>query len=206
MTKPEWWPSWEGETVVIVASGPSAKNAPLHVAKGKAKFIAINKSWELAPWADILYGCDFAWWKHVKGCPGFSGLKLTVDRAAVKDFPELKQVECRKPDDRLFLSPLGTVGWGGNGGFHALNLAVQFGCRKIILVGYDMTTRYGLHWHGAHTGNLHNPKEASVARWRRAVDNASKVIHPMGIKVINCSKVSALTSYPKMELDKALAS
>jgi len=204
MTKPKWWPAWEGQTVVIVASGPSAKTMPLESAKGQARFIAINTSWKLAPWADILHACDLSWWDHVKGCPEFEGLKLTVDRKAAEKYPDVHLVNCRKPDDRLFLEPLNTVGWGGNSGFHALNLAVQFGCRKIILVGYDMTVAAGLHWHGAHPEGLNNPRAPNVERWRRAVDNAWHVIEPLGVKVINCSAISMLRKYPKMTLQAAL--
>lgn len=200
---PDWWPSWEGETVVIVASGPSAKDAPIDLARSRAKVIAINTSWQLAPWADILFACDLTWWDRAHGCPEFRGLKLTIDKTAAKRFG-LGYVHCQKPDDRLFIEPKNTVGWGGNSGFHCLNLAVQFGCSKIILVGYDMTIRHGLHWHGAHPKGMNNPKSGNVERWRRAIDAAARVIEPLGIKVINCSPVSALQNYPKLTLEEAL--
>lgn len=202
---PEWWPSWEGETVVLVGAGPTAKDAPLDMAHGAVRVIAINDSWRLTPWADILYACDLAWWKNARGCPQFGRLKLTVDRKAAERYPDVNLVACMKPDDRIFLEPLGTVGWGGNSGFHALNLAVQFGCRKIILVGYDMRMDHGLHWHGRHPAPMSNPTTKNVGRWRRAVDNAWKAIRPLGIEVINCSPISALQSYPKMGLEEALA-
>ena len=40
------------------------------------------------------------------------------------------------------------IGGGGNSGFQALNLALQWGARKIILVGFDLTDENGLHWYG----------------------------------------------------------
>lgn len=203
--RPEWFPDWSGETCVIVASGPTAKDAPLEMALGRAKFIAINTSWQLCPWADILFACDVAWWNHAHGCPDFEGMKITIDRNASRKYEDIHLVECRKADDRIVLKPLGTVGWGGNSGFHCLNLAVQFGARKIILIGYDMTVANGLHWHGAHPSNMNNPKQGNVDRWRRAVDAAAKVIEPMGIRVINCSPVSRLENYPKMSFEDALA-
>lgn len=205
MTKPAWFPDWNGETVVIVASGPSAADAPLDMARGKARFIAINNSWRLAPWADILYACDVAWWDSVGGAPAFGGLKMTVDHTAAKKYPDLKKVICRRSTDKLVVKHPNVVGWGGNSGFHCLNLAVQFGCSKVILVGYDMTTAHGLHWHGAHPSGMNNPTERNVMRWRRAVDDASKVIKSLGVKVINCSPISALQKYPKMSFAEALA-
>lgn len=205
MSRPEWFPNWSGETVVIVASGPSAPSVPLELAKGKARFMSINTSWKLAPWSDVLFACDWAWWAHANGCPEFTGMKMTVDRKAAEKFRDVHLVNCRKPDDRLVLEPIGTVGWGGNSGFHTLNIAVQAGARKVILVGMDMTLAKGVHWHGKHPGNMNNPKPGNVERWRRAVDGAARVIEPLGIRVINCSPISALQKYPKMTFEEALA-
>ena len=205
MSLPDWWPSWAGETCVIVASGPSAKTVPLELGRGKARFIAINTSWKLAPWADILFACDHSWWKQYNGCPEFEGLKLTTDARASAEFSGVRHVKCRKPEDRLILRPLNTVGWGSNSGFQCLNLAVQFQCAKIILVGFDMRIDKGLHWHGRHPGDMSNPSSRNIGRWRRAVDNAAGVIKDTGTRVINCSPDSALKAYPKMTFEDALA-
>lgn len=202
--RPDWFPDWSGETCIIVASGPSAKDVALERALGRARFIAINTSWKLCPWAEILFACDVAWWTHADGCTTFKGLKLTVDRAAVRRYPDLQLVVCSKGTDQLLLEPLGTVGWGGNSGFHCLNLAVQFRCAKIILVGYDMTVVNGLHWHGPHPKGMNNPRGSNIERWRRAIDGAATVIRPLGIQVINCSPISRLRNYPKMTFEEAL--
>lgn len=201
---PDWFPDWRGETAVLVASGPSAKAVPLDLAKGKARFIAINNSWQLVPWSDALYACDGAWWRHTNGCQEFPGLKLSIDRGACRQFG-LHRVECQKGDDRLILDRWNVIGWGGNSGFGALNLAVQFGATKIILVGYDMTIRYGSHWHGDHPSGMSNPKTGNVERWRRAIDAAAVPLSRVGIAVFNCSAVSALQNYPKMTFKEALA-
>lgn len=200
---PLWWPSWAGETVVIVASGPSAKDAQLEIAQGKARFMAINNSWNLAPWSDILFACDYLWWKTIPGWQEFGGLKLTTDIKAVREYG-IAQVGLNKGDDRMEFQKLGTVGWGGNSGFHCYNLAVQFGCKKIIFVGFDMTTRHGAHWHGQHPKGMNNPSPGNVERWRRAVDAPAEKVAALGIKVINCSPISALVNYPKMTLEEAL--
>lgn len=109
-----------------------------------------------------------------------------------------------KHSDVLELVKIGTVGWAGNSGFHALNLAVQFGAAKIILLGFDMTIAHGVHWHGKHPAGMNNPNERNVARWRRCIDAAAAPIAAMGIKVINASAISALANYPKMSLQEAL--
>lgn len=206
MKLPDWWPAWEGETVIIVASGPSAKDVPLRDVKDEAKFIAINESWRLAPWADILFGCDYAWWRCVDGCRDFEGLKLSTEAKASGTKPwKIKPVGLNRGSDAMEFKKLGTVGWGGNSGFHCYNLAVQFGCKKIIFVGYDMTVAHGEHWHGRHPKGLNNPSAGNVERWRRAVDAPAEKVAALGIKVINCSPVSRLRNYPKMSIEEALA-
>mgnify|MGYP002145968013 CR=1 FL=1 len=151
---PDWFPDWSGETCIIVASGPSAAAVPLEQAKGKAKIIAINDSWRLCPWADVLYGCDVKWWQQNKGLPGFAGMRLAGEKRAAEDYNGIHHIRVMHFDDRLHLDEKGTVGCGGNSGFQALNLALQFGCTRIILVGYDMRLDKGLHWHGAHPKEL----------------------------------------------------
>jgi hypothetical protein len=205
VTLPEWWPAWRGETVVIVASGPSATEIPLAEARGRARFMAINESWRLAPWSDILFGCDLKWWQHVKGCPDFQGLKLSTEDKAARPEWGVHPVGLRRADDRMEFEKLGTVGWGGNSGFHCYNLAVQFGCEKIIFVGYDMTIRHGFHWHGKHPQGLNNPTSGNTERWRRAIDAPAARVAALGIRVINCSPVSTLRNYPKMTFAEALA-
>lgn len=199
-----WFPDWTGETVVLVASGPSARDIPLASAQGKARFVAINDSWRLAPWADILFACDLAWWNKESGCPDFHGMKITAEARAKQKYPDLRLISCRKSTDRIITRIKGSVGWGGNSGFHCLNLAIQFGCSKILLVGYDMTIRHGRHWHEDHPRGMNNPTATNVGRWRETMDRAAKQIAPMGIKVINCSPISALRNYPKMSFAEAL--
>ena len=58
---------------------------------------------------------------------------------------EILRAISRLADDRLQTD--GTVGWGGNSGFQALNMVVNFGCKRIILVGFSLIGKAGLHWH-----------------------------------------------------------
>jgi len=203
--RPEWYPDWEGETVVLVASGPSAVDINLDEGIGQAKFVAINKSVDLCPWADVYYCCDFQWWANYGGCPQFRGLKVCVDYR-IKDKPKwgVHFLNCAKPDDRLILDRIGTVGWGGNSGFNCMNWVAQLKPAKIILVGYDMTKAWGSHWHEPHPLPLTNPTEFNVERWRRVMDAAAGQLREAGICVINCSPISSLKKYPKMSFLEAL--
>lgn len=152
----------------------------------------------------MLYGCDDNFWKKHRGVPLFEGLKVTQDAIAEARIPTLKRVQCNKQNDDLIFDRPGHLVWGGNSGLQAMNLAAQFGAKKIILVGFDMRIDRGLHWHGKHPIGMNNPTEGNVARWRRATDNAATAMRAHGIDVVNVSPVSALTAYPKMSLEKAL--
>lgn len=199
----DWFPDWRDETCVIVASGPTARNVDLREARGRARFIAVNTSYQLCPWADVLYACDFSWWFQHKGVPEFKGLKASIDARCTR----LKGIHTvrRKYGDKgadIEFKERGLICYGGNSGFQALNLAVQFGSRKIILVGFDMRIDRGLHWHKAHA--KHNPRAAQVERWRKLFDGAAPSLEQAGLCVINCSLVSALENYPKMTIAQAL--
>lgn len=137
--------------------------------------------------------------------PDFKGLKITQDKQCDRHPWGIKQIEVVRTKDRLLVSEFGVLGWGGNSGFHALNLAIQFGATKIILVGYDMRLDRGVHWHGRHPTQLNNPTDGNVERWRRAIDGTAPFIDALGVRCINASPVSALMNFPKMTLEDALA-
>lgn len=158
----------------------------------------------MAPWADVLYACDEAWWKKYSGVPDFSGLKISHDGYRSPQEWNLRRIKIIRNDDRMHLSSFGVVGWGGNGGFHSLNLAAQFGAKRIVLVGFDMRLDMGLHWHGKHVSGLQNPTVTNVNRWRRCLDLAAPVLADAGVEVVNASMQSALSAFPKMRLEEAI--
>lgn len=203
---PDWWPDWSGQTCVIVASGPSAKQANLEAARDKVRVIVINTSWRLAPWADVLYACDGRWWmQNPDAAKNFRGLLISQDAVARRHHPNVRLIVCTRKCNHLLMEQPGVIGWGGNGGFHALNLAAQFHVKRIVLVGFDMRLDRGLHWHGKHPPGMNNPAQKQIDNWRKAVDGIAPEFTTLGIDVINASPVSALTAYPKMSLEDALA-
>lgn len=106
--------------------------------------------------------------------------------------------------DEILVDQPGVLGDAGNSGFQAVNLAVQLGARRLLLIGFDMRLDLGIHWHGKHGRGLNNPTEANVAKWRRILDAAAPRLAALGVSVVNCSAVSALEAYPKMTLTEAL--
>jgi hypothetical protein len=205
LSKDRPWPDWTGQTVAIVASGPSAKAADPGQLNGRIPVLAIKRSWELVPFCEAIYGCDAGWWLHVNGLPEYAGLKLSYDRTAI-DAYGLKRVSIPdKGTGALRFAETGVVGSAGNSGFQALNLAAQWGAKRILLVGFDMHDKGGVHWYGRNTGQrMSNPDEQNFRRWRVAFTAAAPVLTARGIEVVDAAPKGALTAFRKRTIAEAL--
>lgn len=131
-------------------------------------------------------------------------MKITQDRNVPKRFPDVHRIRPTRNHQHMVFSPKGTIGWFGNGGAQAINLMVQFGLRKIILLGFDFTLQGGLHWHGRHGGSLNNPKQHSLDRWREILDGEAAALAAYGVQVVIGSPGSALQNFRKLELRVAI--
>lgn len=200
------FPDWTGQSVVIVASGPSAADVPLHMARGRMPVMAVKDGWRLCPWADVLYGCDHHWWEAHRGVMEFAGLRMAYDSKTLQKWPSLPwlKVEIKKPRAEFLFGQVGHVGWGGNSGFHAINLALQFGAKRLLLIGFDMRVDKGKHFFGNHKYTKDRPSQANAHRWAEILDAQAPVVAARGVEIINCSLVSALKAYPKMAFEQAL--
>ena len=190
---------WAGETVVCIASGPSLTKVDCDFVRGKAKTIAINNSYQLAPWADVLYACDARWWKWHRGAKDFSGMKYALERRAGAMYPQVKVLRIGRPEG-LSLDPM-YLNTGKNSGYQAINLAVLMGATRILLLGYDMQKgpKGQMHWHPEHpmkTPHLY-------VEFRRRFQTLVDPLNAAGVAVINCSRETALESFPRMSLESA---
>lgn len=161
--------------------------------RGRCKVLAVKECHELAPWADVVYGCDASFWRNCQGLPKFPGLRVSY--SGRHDGVRLIQIDVKA--DRLLMTPPGVIGSGGNSGFQALNLAVQWGARRIVLLGYDMSDVYGQHWYGPSNGQGRtNPGEWNFKRWRKAFAVAAEQRHALGLQIINASPLTSLDCFP----------
>lgn len=204
-----WWPVprlWSGETVACLGGGPSLTQEDVDRLRGRIRVIAINDAWRLAPWADVLYGCDWRWWVKHRGVPDFAGLKLSLSNSHghLGDYPEIRLLENTGVDGlELRRSGLRT---GRNGGYQAINLAVHLGARRILLLGYDMqaATDGRTHWFGDHAEWPTRPSVYATAMLPHFAGLAA-ALHDAGIETINCTPGSALTAFPMADVETALA-
>jgi hypothetical protein len=93
------------------------------------------------------------------------------------------------------------INYGGNSGHQAVNLAYHIGCRRIVLLGFDMQPGAPMHWHGNHPAGLNNG--GNFPEWRHAMHQMAADLAEDGIELINASRETALT-VPRMTLQEVL--
>jgi hypothetical protein len=180
--------------VVCLGTGPSLTRADVDYVRGKARVIAINDAYTLAPWADVLYACDSKWWLWHKGAPTFAGLKFGLQpRATV--WPSVTVLRSAGADG-LELDPTG-LRTGKNSGYQAINLAVHLGAARIVLLGYDMA---GDHFFGSHPDRTRPPFALSL----RLFGTLVAPLRAAGVEIVNCTRRTALTAFPQAPLEEVL--
>lgn len=185
-------PDWRGETVVVMATGPSLTQEHADACRG-LRTIVVNNAYQLAPWADVLYFCD-ARWIDVHPCAlKFAGLKVSLedDRVLRLENGGESGIDERPTHLRT----------GRNSGYQALNLAVLFGAKRILLFGFDMKAKGKTHFFGRHPPSLERQHPYQV--WIRHFNQAAPVLKSMGVEVWTCTD-SALTCFERKDYRDAL--
>lgn len=201
---------WEDKKVVVMATGPSLTTEQVQeVEDSDAAVVVVNDSWQLAPWADVLYACDMKWWKwhHEEARKSFEGLRVTNDntKQIFQSFPELSVLHGKHAPG--FSRESSTIHYGRNSGYQAVNLALLTGTKTVILLGFDYNYNHrngAAHWFGDHPDKVRTG-EAGFKRWIKEWETTVDDVKQFGARIINCSPGTSLTLYETMELTDALA-
>lgn len=212
---PKMWPD---STVFIIGGGPSVKAedlTPLHT----RRVIGANNAYMLGNWVDVLWFGDRCWYDwHESRLPKFSGIIATchqehagMDRLGilyVDKHPKKTMGICKDP---------AYIAWNKNSGASAINLAIHFGAKRVVLLGFDMKVDENneTHWHGGHQQDRveylrgirgikieqqKSPYERFLKCFSYIADDASA----MGIEIINTGLESAISEFKKMSLKEVL--
>lgn len=199
------WPDWNGATAVLVATGPSLTAEDVALVRDNAKHlrvIAINEAGLpqyaplAAPFADILYAADRAWWQHYR--PTRPDYQRHVSGEVVEGVETiaLTMLERGQPMPR---EP-GAVVSGGHSGFQALGLALTLGAARILLLGFDCG--------GGPARNCHADRPAQFKRqvnMRAWADFYNTVPREWPhVEVVNCGQYSTITAFDKRALENVL--
>lgn len=210
---------YEGETVVILATGPSLSEEQVNYVKGKARVITVNNSYQLAPWADIHVACNDNWWdyywKNDEVLRNMKADKYTRYQHQADEFGITFIDSIVK--DGLSKDP-SVIHINKGSGPIAINVATLSGFKKIILLGHDMkfANDYNGRYKKAGSTPRHYfgeyPKEMQhFPQSKESVDNNGVIIGLIdayngmvkdleGIDVVNCTPGSHLSTFRKSKL------
>lgn len=194
---------WPDSTIVCLATGPSLTAEDANRARRLGPVIAINDAYRVAPWADVLYACDAAWWReHVKRLRDFRGLRFSVEaNARGCDATVLKITGMHGLDH----NPTGLRS-GRNSGYQAINLAVHLGASRIVLLGYDcQRTLNQAHFFGEHPKALRRTTDERFRQWREELfPTLVPALAACGVEIINASRRTGLDCFPRRRLEDVL--
>lgn len=201
-----WTPPemWKGQTAYIIGGGTSLRAFDFSPLQGK-NVIGCNDAYLLGSWANVCYFGDREWYDHHHDKPAFiafPGMKVAATPLPISGVLSLQ----RNINDTLYLDGP-SVGWFGSTGASAINFAVKLGCKKIVLLGFDMKLGEDgqANWHP----NLINKPNAEVygnfMTNMKLLDSLIKR-HCPDVQVINANPDSGLECFPKMTFDEAFNS
>lgn len=135
---------------------------------------------------------DRHWW-HVYGADIKTDAELWTSSREAADIYDLHYAAARDETTH-----------GGNSGFQAVRLASDFGCARIVLLGYDMQFQGGRrHWHEDHDERkkVGNPLESSLKKWRSRLEAFES---KTDADIVNATRSTALRTFPRISLAEAL--
>ncbi|HAS1050743.1 TPA: hypothetical protein I3790_003628 [Enterobacter cloacae] len=177
------------KTFICIASGPSLSPDDCTIAlQSGIPVIAVNNSWIAVPRCSFIYAADCCWWEEygagiTSEAARWCGDEFTARRFGINWLPS-------------------AIPGSFNSGQRAIELAIHLGASRVLLLGYDCSIRNGTHWHGNHA-LLSNPDKFSVARWQDEFSRLRAVAG--GVEIINCSRFTRLTCFPRQSLETALS-
>lgn len=202
-------PLFWGETVFVLASGPSLTQDVCDKVKGH-KAIVVNASYKLAPWAPVWYFTDgHIYEKYTDDVLSWPGEIVTMSVTAKEELDQgVKRVKGEGDPAFPFVSfpPVGhhAIRQGRSSGHTAVSLAIALGASRVPLLGFDMRVVDGReHHHDEHKGPRDHEQYArefvpAFAGW-----NAAALAS--GVEIYMCTPGSAVTEFPFAALDEVLS-
>jgi hypothetical protein len=194
-------------TAFLLGGGPSLSGVDVERVHGRGLVIAINNSYRLAPWSDMLYFADRRWlnpeWGHLDGIAKVWGGGPIYTRAELHAEPQRSMnIGVLRHENQLPLSHNAGAVAGWCSGANAINVAFLAGAQRIVLLGFD--GRSNGNWHKDHKQPV-APETypdfivPSFARMALALREVP------GVEVLNATRGSSLSMFSLTDLDQVLA-
>jgi len=192
------------DVVYVLGGGSSLQGFDFEQLKNKF-VIGCNDAYQLgSEIVEITVFGDTSWWKHHREQLKFyNGLVVTNKTSK----GEWSQLNIMKRLSNEISDEDGKLGWFGNTGVSAFNLALLFGAHTVYLLGFDMKVcdRTGTaNWH---PNELSKPKAAHynkfMKKWEMAARQAAEKFPE--VEVYNANLDSQMTLFPKIPREEAVA-
>lgn len=203
-------PDWVGDPCIVMATGPSLTKEIAQKIRFARWFeswrvICVSDAYRMLPYGDILYSCDWRWWRHHNGAKEFHGERWTChstdaslidDKSIVAHEYPIKLVQAAAGAG--FSSDPSRIHYGdpSHSGFHAVNLALLKGASPVVLVGFDCRVNGQSHFFGDHPHPLRQCPDEGYRHMAKA--------YPADTRVLNATQGSTIDAYEFIELDEAI--
>ncbi len=189
---------WEGERCFIIAGGPSVKEQAALVPKLRGRIIAIKQAVQLRPNADVMLLAARDDWFVCRDYFKFYKGPRIICRSNYPNMPR-GTLYLRRTSAGVFSRNPQFVG-GLDAGATALNLAALFGAKEIIVLGLDMVQGRWVRKH---------PTMPVIPDWHfkmhiEGLQRMAPELKAEGIRVVNCSPISAVPFFEKRPLKEFL--
>ena len=209
-------PYYLGETIFVVASGPSLKTVNFRQIEGR-KIICVNSSYELVPYPSFIYFGDGRWWRNhgpdlcLKKQADGSHTHLVTCSGIVKHKRLLKVTRFKPSAGVGFATDRNTLASQRTSLQGAMNLAAHLNSDdnikgKIVLIAADMgrDPKTGVsHGHKPHPW-VNRPGNVT---WDEQMRHLKWIVKPLlerGIEVVNTSMGSRIPWWRKQTLEDFL--
>jgi hypothetical protein len=159
----------------------------------------------------VLYFADARWWgwhKDDEELKAFRGFKVTIANnggitGETVQHPDVHVLKNYGGENQVLSTRQDGLATGQNSGYQAINFAYLAGCRRILLLGFDMraSARGKTHWHPDHPAKT---PPSCFSGYLQAFRRLSRK-KPADLEIINCTPGSALTCFPMVTLESALS-
>ena len=221
---------WEGGRCIVIGGGPSILrqfDVPNHVIQsvysGQSSpvvyspylqpihgehVIGVNMAMKFGSWVDVLFFGDGGFWnRHRDDIMDFQGLRVTTSKKAHEAVPNNRRIKYLKVNSKvhgLCLQPT-SLCWNLNSGAAAINLAVLFGVKQVILLGFDMKLDESVnqHWHKFYKSNPKTVK-GTFKMHMKAFPAILEDAKPLGVEIINANPDSEIPDFRKVPIKELI--
>lgn len=199
---------WSNETIFIIGGGTSLKGFDFKNLKLFGKTLGVNRSAFTAD-CDFLFSLDQTFIDNFKDeIKQFS--KSKVSYLAVSPGhtgKEILRVNYLIKFRGLGLSSNPEVIHGSNSGFGALNLALLKGCKKVVLLGFDMVSDQNKNFHFHESYTWQNMEcNRFMDKWAKEFNLVAHSLN-QDVKILNAvgnpkSKITCFNNIDLCDLEK----